>query len=646
MKILAIIPATNSNFLDRCIECLSACDVDIIVMKNTEFKMSDHFSYFVEKNKRVKVISPANKEDTGFASSINHAINFYGGRGGYDGYLIINQDVQLSKAAFEDMVTEMEQCHDVGLIFPRETTVKRGQLFDCTVMVNYKPDGFFKWTHCPEGQYLYGNEGFSFFCVLIRSECLKDIGMLNEGFFAGGEDVEFCARVFVSRWKTKLAKCTAFHSQASAAQEATDNGQDFQEKMKELVKKIILNPATCKVPVRKESKKRIHLLGFAHTKANDDYSYCAFTQLNRLFTKMMMNEGWEIVYYGVEGSDIECTDFVQCLSHDEFMKTYGRNEEHKYQYDHEWTQGDAWPLFVKRCQDVLNKSLPNKEIVCVTGGGCHRSLLGTNNAIMIDPHVGHKNPITNYRVFPSKTWRSFVYGLMDEQMCRTYPPTYWMDAVIYHYLNMDEIPPLQPKEDYALFVGRLNFDKGLYEAMTACSAIGMKLKIVGAIDPSTEEYFYSRLKENEDYCEYLGTKKKKELYELMAKAKCQIATSYYHEPFGLVAIEAMACGTPIITTDWGAFSETNKHGVTGYRIAFYDEIKRYLNLINQGESKFASFDIQRWAKANFDYRVAGKFYSRYFDRVLKYENTGGNGWYKAELPSPLVQDLKTGIGDL
>ncbi len=100
--------------------------------------------------------------------------------------------------------------------------------------------------------------------------------------------------------------------------------------------------------------------------------------------------------------------------------------------------------------------------------------------------------------------------------------------------------------------------KGEQVAVEMSKRTGIPLKIIGPGTPP-------------NYGEYLGVMQPKERAELMGGAIAVIAPSMFPEPFCLVAIEAQMCGTPTITTDWGAFTETNENGVSGYRCSTLDE---------------------------------------------------------------------------
>lgn len=109
--------------------------------------------------------------------------------------------------------------------------------------------------------------------------------------------------------------------------------------------------------------------------------------------------------------------------------------------------------------------------------------------------------------------------------------------------------------------------------------------------------------------------------ELLSNAKAVLMPTYYLEPFGGVNVEAQLCGTPVITTDWGAFPETVLHGVTGYRCRTFEEFCSAVKNISTIDPN----NCREWAIKNYSMERVGKMYEEYFQRVARMFDLG---WYE------------------
>jgi len=107
----------------------------------------------------------------------------------------------------------------------------------------------------------------------------------------------------------------------------------------------------------------------------------------------------------------------------------------------------------------------------------------------------------------------------------------------------------------------------------------------------------------------------------MGKAQALLAPTLYIEPFGNIVPEAHFTGTPTITTDWGAFVETNLHGVTGYRCRTFDEFCKAVDNVWTLDPTV----IHNRAVQNYSLEAIQPQYEKYFTRLLTLWN---NGWYE------------------
>lgn len=126
--------------------------------------------------------------------------------------------------------------------------------------------------------------------------------------------------------------------------------------------------------------------------------------------------------------------------------------------------------------------------------------------------------------------------------------------------------PVQPhRGDYLLFLGRMSYDKGCHRAIEVAKKAELPLKIAGKLrEPLEKEYFELHVRPNLAWgIEYLGEVSHDEKVELLQNARATLFPIAWEEPFGLVMIESMACGTPVLATRCGAVPEVIEHGRTG-----------------------------------------------------------------------------------
>jgi glycosyltransferase involved in cell wall biosynthesis len=124
-------------------------------------------------------------------------------------------------------------------------------------------------------------------------------------------------------------------------------------------------------------------------------------------------------------------------------------------------------------------------------------------------------------------------------------------------LDLDAYPFSERRGDYLLFVGRISPDKGAARAIEVAREVGAPLKIAGKMHDRLErEYFQREIAPHlGDGVEYLGEVSHEEKVRLLQRARCTLFPISWEEPFGLVMIESMACGTPVVATRFGAVPE-------------------------------------------------------------------------------------------
>jgi glycosyltransferase involved in cell wall biosynthesis len=146
--------------------------------------------------------------------------------------------------------------------------------------------------------------------------------------------------------------------------------------------------------------------------------------------------------------------------------------------------------------------------------------------------------------------------------------------VIHHGVDVAAFPTGTGDGGYAIFLGRMSHDKGVDRAIRVAKRAGMPLIIAAKMREDSElEYYRDHIAPMMgDGVEYIGEIGGAAKLDLLAGAQCLLNPIRWPEPFGLVMIEALACGTPVITMDEGAAPEIVDHEVNGFVCTNEDEL--------------------------------------------------------------------------
>lgn len=145
-------------------------------------------------------------------------------------------------------------------------------------------------------------------------------------------------------------------------------------------------------------------------------------------------------------------------------------------------------------------------------------------------------------------------------------PDFRYAATIHHGIPLPQFHCREAKEDFLLFVGRMSSDKGPHLAIEAANALGLPLRLGFKLTtPKERTYFETVVKPLlTPRIELLGELDFPTKVDLFSRARCTLMPVQWPEPFGLVAIESLACGTPVVAWRNGALPEIVEDGVTGF----------------------------------------------------------------------------------
>lgn len=199
------------------------------------------------------------------------------------------------------------------------------------------------------------------------------------------------------------------------------------------------------------------------------------------------------------------------------------------------------------------------------------------------------------------------------------PPELDVPAVVYNPIVVEDFPFREDKDDYLLFIGRMNDDKGPQRAIAAARRAGRRLVLAGPVQPGQEEFFSSEVEPHlgEDGIEYIGEIGEEKL-DLYAGAAALLMPIRWPEPFGLVMTEAMACGTPVIAFAEGSATEIVLDGETGFIVD--DE-----EAMGEAASRVDSIDPRRCcdsANERFDVGAVASTHERAYREVMEHGVSG------------------------
>jgi glycosyltransferase involved in cell wall biosynthesis len=141
-----------------------------------------------------------------------------------------------------------------------------------------------------------------------------------------------------------------------------------------------------------------------------------------------------------------------------------------------------------------------------------------------------------------------------------------VDAVVHHGINVDDYPFGAGDGGYVALLGRMTENKGVHRAIAVARAAGMRLKIAAKMREPHERAYFEEFVEPHlgDDVIYLGEVDADGKRELLASAAALLNPISWREPFGMVMLEALACGTPVVGCPQGAAPEIIEHDLTGF----------------------------------------------------------------------------------
>lgn len=329
------------------------------------------------------------------------------------------------------------------------------------------------------------------------------------------------------------------------------------------------------------------LPGQAVTREN---SICAFTQKVRNFARMMTARGHEVMVYGEEEYD-HPGEHIGCWPTTRPAPAFDPGE---------------WELYNGLAAMAIQERWQDGDFLCVIGGTAQKAVADVLKVPAVEYGIGYGGIFAPFKAFESYAWMHATYGAYKGN---TDADGEFFDAVIPAAFDVNEAPFVAHKRDYVAYCGRMTARKGVQVASEAAQTAGVELRMAGAGEAIPE------------YGDWLGPLGPDDRWDLISNAQALFVPTLYLEPFAQVHVEAMLCGTPVIATDWGVFTETLVPGVNGFRCRMLWQFAQSIELARRLDPQL----IREMAVARFCYDAVAPQFEEFFTRVAEVRD--GAGWY-------------------
>lgn len=188
---------------------------------------------------------------------------------------------------------------------------------------------------------------------------------------------------------------------------------------------------------------------------------------------------------------------------------------------------------------------------------------------------------------------------------------------IHHGIDLGLYRFIEQKQEYLSFIGRIAPLKGTHVAIEVAKRTGIPLKIAGDVQPANRQYFEKKIRPEIDgkLVEYIGVADLKAKNELLGNSMAMLFPIQWNEPFGLVMVEAMACGTPVLAMPGGSVPEVVRDGVSGYICRSVRDMVKHVRELN-----IAPSTVRKYVAENFSVERMVKSYVALYEEIVSGES--------------------------
>lgn len=348
---------------------------------------------------------------------------------------------------------------------------------------------------------------------------------------------------------------------------------------------------------------RVHLVTpTPHRPVGPDWEPDAYCGKAWRLVRILAAAGHDVVFYGSFDDQVDAAH-VTIIGAEDRGRWFGEHDWDLEVFNEFDPTHPSWRTINARTVVQLGQLLEPHDIIGLTMGTAQAPIRDAfPNYVVAEVGVGYEGVVAGtHRCYESAAWMHYVWGRTGVADGR------WFDTVIPNSFDPADLEFSADKDPYLLFMGRLTPRKGLEvveqlaERHMVVTAGQGDQRIPGAT--------------------HVGVVRGREKARLLARARAVLCPTGYIEPFGGIAAEAMLSGTPVISSPFGAFSETVADGISGYRCHTLDQFVRAVDALDDLDPK----TIHEWATDRFTSAAVAPRYDRWLRRLATLYD---KGWYQ------------------
>jgi glycosyltransferase involved in cell wall biosynthesis len=325
---------------------------------------------------------------------------------------------------------------------------------------------------------------------------------------------------------------------------------------------------------------------------------------------MMQLYGWRVVEYSNEGSTSRA-EHVEILSREELL-ILSKRESNSHFFDNDVHNEVLKTAFYDRVAQHMKELAKPGDIVCHPFGPIGVVMCAVPECLHVESGIGYVlfKGALSYRIFESEVWKAYHTGRAEEVMGSN---VHWVAPNYYDLDDWDVTLEPDKENPYILFMGRIKVDKG----MRILGEMALRLPTHRFVLCGQGDASQWLISPNMEYMPPIHGRARS---KLMGEATVVVCPSDYVEPFCGVNVEAQLCGTPVISTDFGAFVETIEQGKTGWRCHMLQDYVESVKLAPTLDRQY----IADRARSLYSLERVGGLYNMIFKQIA---DMRGKGWY-------------------